>query len=177
MHTHALRCIGALIMCHIAVQPCRHRPSYQQAAAGYWSMPEITSLVCRHHVPVRRPERARGHSQLECHEPGPQPLARVLLLRPRSAELRSQDLAGELSFAVRWSASEFYVNCKTRLSMAADHEGAIACSEGFSLAHRHWAACISACLPGQLHLMQQWPCPKICPRGCWARPLHEHPCS
>ena len=42
----------------------------------------------------RRPVRAGGDPQPERHEPEPQPLARVVLLRARAPEQRAQDLEG-----------------------------------------------------------------------------------
>ena len=55
-------------------------------------------MLCRNHVPVRRPVRAGGHPEPERHEPEAQPMARVLLLRPRPAELRAQDMEGLPSY-------------------------------------------------------------------------------
>lgn len=48
----------------------------------------------RHHVPLGRPVRARGHAEPQRDEPDAQPVARVLLVREGPAELRAAHVAG-----------------------------------------------------------------------------------
>lgn len=55
-----------------------------------------TGDTCRNHVLVWRPIWARGHPELECHEPAGKPLACVLLLCSCSTEHRTQDMARRL---------------------------------------------------------------------------------
>ena len=70
-----------------AASPCLRRP------------PELR----RYHVPVGRAVGAGGNAQPERNEPVAQPVARVVLVRARTAEQRAQELAGS---ACDWDLCE-----------------------------------------------------------------------